>query len=311
MESSSEEEEEKVLHISPPKARPRSVQKKSVCAVACCQPPYPPGTSFHRFPKKDKNLAAVWAQACKRQDTFKPENSRICSQHFDRNQFEQRKRSEILYGKYELRLKKTATPTLFLHPTKMLTDQGTSDREIRLRKRDLARELEEEEKKEKEPDVNNNLPIQVTPEEKLKMLEDKVQSQEKVISDLRKKIKSVQRKNCRLRHKKKVPTLSAAKKVEVARQILLEKFKWSPQQVDFFLKNKKQAQWSSDDLVMGLTLRAVSRKAYQILRRKRLLPLPSLSTLRDHVRHFKCQPGLQEDIMRGIIILCCVLPYVH
>ena len=244
----------------------------------------------------------MWAQACKRQDTFKPENARIWSQNFDRNQFEQRKRSELLYGKFELRLKKTAIPTLYLHPSKMLTDQGTSDREIRLRRRDLAKELKEEKKEEKEPDVNNNHPVQVTAEEKIKMLEDKVQSQEQVISNLRKKIKSVQRKNCRLRQKTKAPALSAVKKLEIARQILLQKFKWSPQQVDFFLKNKKQAQWSSDDLVLGLTLRAVSRKAYQILRRKRLVPLPSLSTLRDHVRHFKCHPGLQEDIIRGIFL---------
>ena len=274
-----------------------------VCAVACCKPHYPPGTSFHRFPKKDKHRAAMWEQACKRKDMFNTKTARICSQHFDRDQFEQRKRSEILYGKIEMRLKNTAVPTLLLHP-RQAPAPVVSDRSIRQKRREHAKATAEEKAA---MDKNNNVEkapavTEDSPEDKIRDLELQVAGQAKTISMLKLKLQSSQRQVRRLKEQKKkvCPSLSKTKKVQIAKEILLKSSSWSPQQVNFLLQGKTKASWASDDIVLGLTLRAASRRTYQILRKKKLLPLPSLTTLREHVRHFKCNPGLQHDVLKGI-----------
>ena len=61
---------------------------------------------------------------------------------------------------------------------------------------------------------------------------------------------------------------------------------------------KRPKKWSQQDIVDGLVLRSFSKRSYQFLRRKYLLPLPGLTTLRTWVQNFQCLPGIQTDILK-------------
>ncbi|MBM3939224.1 MAG: hypothetical protein FJ333_11315, partial [Sphingomonadales bacterium] len=83
---------------------------------------------------------------------------------------------------------------------------------------------------------------------------------------------------------------------EQALKVLKKTF--SIPQARILIENKKQPQkWSEGDIAEGLVLRSFSRKAYNFLRDKKKIPLPSESALRSWVRSFKCDPGLQIDSM--------------
>ena len=47
-------------------------------------------------------------------------------------------------------------------------------------------------------------------------------------------------------------------------------------------------------------LRTISRKAYEYLRKNKILPLPAVSTLRLWIKKFRCRPGLQTSILKII-----------
>jgi len=74
--------------------------------------------------------------------------------------------------------------------------------------------------------------------------------------------------------------------------------KFSVAKTNFFLNGNKRARhWSQQDIIDGLILRGFSRRAYQYLRKKKLLPLPGISTLSAWIKNFKCRPGLQSDLL--------------
>ena len=47
------------------------------------------------------------------------------------------------------------------------------------------------------------------------------------------------------------------------------------------------SEWDEEDIELALTLRSLNKRFYNILRAKKLLPLPSLSVLKKHFKHFK------------------------
>ncbi len=301
-----EEEEEPYLIVSPLKVRPESVQRKSVCAVAVCKKPYPPGTKFHAFPR-DKAQSKLWEIACKRQDKFKPENARVCSQHFSPQAYERNLKFEKKHNRLRLELKKGAVPTLKLHPNQ--TPTGISARDKRYSRRIKLDETEQEQEDEVEnfPEVASTQDdYQEAPQSSRSMLEadvrrlqDKVTIQDKKIADLQRKVNTLQ-KRLRRQKVKNAPKMSAKARTKMAQEVVQQRFSWSKQQLEL-LSGKKRTRWSSEDIVLGLTMRGISRRLYQFLRSKKLLPLPSLATLRQHVKDFKCLPGFQEDVLQGNI----------
>lgn len=54
------------------------------------------------------------------------------------------------------------------------------------------------------------------------------------------------------------------------------------------------------DISQGLMLRTISRKAYEYLRRNKILPLPAVSTLRRWIKNFRCRSGLQTSVLKII-----------
>jgi Transposase protein len=65
-------------------------------------------------------------------------------------------------------------------------------------------------------------------------------------------------------------------------------------------KNKKTQKFTKDDICEAILLHAVSSKAYEMLRKNSILPLPSKSTLSRRVKHFQCAPGLQQEFFNFI-----------
>ncbi len=112
---------------------------------------------------------------------------------------------------------------------------------------------------------------------------------------LRNRIKCLEEE---LKNAKEHPVLSEKEKVKVAKEVL-SKSAWSKQQINHLLDDKQRSRWSSEDIVLGLTIRGLSKKVYQFLRAKKLLPLPGLSTLKQHIRSFTCSPGIQSNILDG------------
>ncbi len=64
--------------------------------------------------------------------------------------------------------------------------------------------------------------------------------------------------------------------------------------------NKKIRRYSNDDICEAILLHAVSAKAYEMLRRNSILPLPHKETLSRKVKHFRCAPGLQLEFFNFI-----------
>ena len=63
-------------------------------------------------------------------------------------------------------------------------------------------------------------------------------------------------------------------------------------------KLKRPRKWTEDDIANGLILRSFSRKSYDFLREKKLLPLPSETAMRKWVKSFSCQPGILHDMKK-------------
>lgn len=99
------------------------------CAVYGCKssPARPAdGTSFHSFPK-DKQLQKAWIVLCRRQDKINVKNARICSVHFNPEDFKPNINdflaSHGLNIKQRKMLKPGAVPSLFL-PTASWTKKN-------------------------------------------------------------------------------------------------------------------------------------------------------------------------------------------
>jgi hypothetical protein len=58
---------------------------------------------------------------------------------------------------------------------------------------------------------------------------------------------------------------------------------------------KRVKRFSKEEICEAILLRALSTKAYEMLRKNSILPLPHRTTLSKKVRHFQCGPGLQKE----------------
>jgi hypothetical protein len=125
---------------------------------------------------------------------------------------------------------------------------------------------------------------------------DNEENLKRQLATVKLQLKSEKRVSASLR--KKVKTVTSVKyRSSLIKNEFLSRF--SAPKTNFFLKRNKRAKhWSENDIIDALTLRGFSKRAYQFLRKKELLPLPGLSTLRSWVKNFKCYPGIQTDLLK-------------
>ena len=90
--------------------------------------------------------------------------------------------------------------------------------------------------------------------------------------------------------------LSNDQKKDIVKEALLPFFDQS--QVNLFLKGSwtRGRNFSLEVLTMALTLKTISTKAYNFLRKKKILPLPGKSTIVRHFKNFQIEPGFLECV---------------
>jgi len=67
---------------------------------------------------------------------------------------------------------------------------------------------------------------------------------------------------------------------------------------NYYLHSNHRAwRWSQEEIVDGLILHGFSRRAYKYLAKKKLLPLPGESTLRNWLKDFPCRAGIETDLL--------------
>ncbi|CAG9764505.1 unnamed protein product [Ceutorhynchus assimilis] len=85
----------------------------NMCAVYTCNNSYKnhlPGVTFHRFPKSII-MRNKWVLLCSRGDKFNSANSRICSEHFLKEDFKRDLRNELLGLPLKKELKEDVVPS--------------------------------------------------------------------------------------------------------------------------------------------------------------------------------------------------------
>ena len=90
---------------------------------------------------------------------------------------------------------------------------------------------------------------------------------------------------------KKPPLISKAQKRDIAMSILRPFM--SETRIKCYLRGgwQRVRNWGSDDIIFAITLRTISRKAYNLLRKKKILPLPCETVLKEAFAHFQLKEG--------------------
>lgn len=68
-------------------------------------------------------------------------------------------------------------------------------------------------------------------------------------------------------------------------------------QIDALINKKGGRKWSDEDITSALTLRSMSPKFYEYLRKKKGMPLPCKSTLYERAKNFACEPGILHSVL--------------
>ncbi len=292
------ESAEDALKELPQRKNASNVKHKCVCAVACCKGPYEQEVSFHRFPK-DPAVRKAWKNACRRKDEINLNVARVCSRHFSAEDLERDMKAELLHQERRIKLKQGAIPSLLLVPSASPCTQE-SQRSRRAEKRqqqDMVESLMDEE-------VEIGMDVSFHEEEPL-FKETACQTEEDPLQKENSALKAYihQLKN----ELKQAQAKGEKEKVAIAKEVMSQT-SWSEKQIAHFIDDKKRTRWSSEDIVRGLTLRGMSKKTYQFLRENKLLPLPSLWTLKQHIRTFTCPPGIQQGVLNGNKLLVFAAP---
>ena len=275
------------------------------CAVFGCSKTSSKSITLHSFPK-DPSIRAIWISRCKRADQFNVSKGAVCSSHFTEDSYHRDLESELLNlpTRKARFLKEDAVPTLNLpnstdpRPRSTGKDRG---------RRKIVEDIFETQSKRKKVEQSEEqcTPLSVvtvgtnteTSQIELKLrtkishLRSTIYKQRKVIRSLRLPLKG--RKDT-----KKEQSLI----VQKASDLLAGYF--SPGQVKCIVEQKRRVRWCEADLKMALTLRHLSRKTYNYLRRFMKIPLPAPSTLSSWSRAFKCYPGVLGDViefLRGFL----------
>lgn len=91
--------------------------------------------------------------------------------------------------------------------------------------------------------------------------------------------------------KNTLPTQTQRRKIV---EEVLEPF-FSKSQIDCFLKGdwKRVKKWTQRDIELAISIRTLSSKTYKLLRKKKIVPLPGLSTLRRYFQEFQIREGIK------------------
>ena len=138
---------------------------------------------------------------------------------------------------------------------------------------------------------------------------------------LQKKVAEFRKASVKLDPKRfKNPKISDAVKREIVHEALTPFY--TQAQINWFLaktkegKHKRGYNWSPVDFTIALTIRKLSKATFNFIKKKRLIPLPSMETVRKHYKNFQIQEGHFPQVhsllglmalkMSGKELICCL-----
>lgn len=267
--------------------------------------------TFHRIPK-DEGLRKAWIHACKRADDFNANNVKVCSCHFSDDDFERDLQSELLNVKPKRKLRTGAIPRLNI-PTIQCAFVNI-ERIDRIKKRENKKILKSitDESYNRPNNVLDKVPltvnIQCMSNENNETL---TSSLKEVIPDLAtnesilKEIDSLKHKNITL--EKQMQRVSEELAVEKNKNLILQNKLLKFQQL--FSDNQLQVidkgscpSWSSEDISKAVTLRCISKKCFDYVRKYLRYPLPSERTIKRRLSNIHISPGfinLSLDLLKS------------
>lgn len=161
---------------------------------------------FFTFPK-DPVLKKVWATKCHRQDKgFNPSNAKMCSEHFNEDDFEDALKARLL-GTTPVKLKKQAIPSLLLLPSKPCQSRTTTHIQRKERSSMINDIFIKSEPLEKDtscdaPSTSSHIsPTILDPNEKITALEKENSTLKKLLESLQQKLEDSEKEKNELKNK--------------------------------------------------------------------------------------------------------------
>ncbi len=233
-------------------------------------------------------------RACKRKDSFNVATSRVCSRHFHKEDILRDLQAELLNITRKRRLRPDAIPKLQLLPGETVPEVTPRVKRQEERERGaLVQTILDESQPQVIPEVPGeklqdksvqtqatnargqkmkskaclavaftaNSECQTYPSQRSISTETDADALQQENAALRERIKVLQRKISKAqRQKKKGKQISSANISKAkAIKICFKHLAWTPQQIKRAVEGKR-VQWKKEDIVLGLTIRALSKK---------------------------------------------------
>ena len=232
-------------------------QKNKIrCAVGSCNSP--DLASYHYFPS-DKARQSLWLKACGAVQ-INPKFARICSNHFEQAAFKNFRQNQCLDKKVKRFLLPTAVPTL-----------------------NLASSLETA------AESPRSLPSPASLPYFLNTSATGTQCSDPRLKEALLKIERLEKKLA------KANRLSEAKKKKIVKEYLKDVGHTDTQIRHILNPTVFRKEYSPEDVCNGLILKCMSPRAYQFLRIKHFISIPSRNTLQKWIKDFKCRPGFDNS----------------
>ncbi len=298
----------------------KSVHFKRVCAIATCKNPR--DAHYFSFPK-DASKQKLWLARCKRSDKVNTKNAKVCEIHFASEDYERDLKSELLGLPPKKRLKKDAAPTLQLpNPETPASDSktGRKQRKLNREQRELVSsalasyeqvQLMQDEQSESFNDELDPNPIfqfvmkekqvQCSVETETKQIQCDIKESyvrlEKEYQGLKKRFNT--QKRALSQSMKKIKRLNSEKFKKQLLKTTLEKTCSKGQVKRIMSPTAKYIRgYSKEDVTTALVLKTINSRAFEYLRSKKLLALPSRFTLERFLNNFQCEPGFLDDSLK-------------
>eukprot|EP00096_Caligus_rogercresseyi_P006784 TRINITY_DN2362_c0_g1_i7.p1 TRINITY_DN2362_c0_g1~~TRINITY_DN2362_c0_g1_i7.p1 ORF type:complete len:279 (+),score=3.13 TRINITY_DN2362_c0_g1_i7:279-1115(+) len=275
---------------------PKKIRK--CCAVSTCTNPV--GVSYHRFPQNVIERKE-WIKRCKRDDAFNPDTSRVCECHFPPEAYEQDRINELLGHPTVKRLKKGSYPSINIPcykvdedtpPSKIARVEKIQNEEIEallwIKIEEGSLEPENGSSSEPQEPVSDPKELTLPPQSDLfwKQKFNRLQSDhEKLLHSLkeaRQDIRAAKKEIRKLKSKRFNNTMikDMLSKIHSASKV---KKLINPSSVHC-------KSYKKEDVTTALVLRSISNRAFEYLRSKNILPLPSRRTQERWLRDFSVTP---------------------
>ena len=232
--------------------------------------PSPENVSYHRVPANQER-AVMWMRALDMDTDRSTPDMRICGRHFDSSCFKDTGK-RIQSGELVKMLKVTAIPTLYLQSAGPEVEVA-----VGFEREDIPANTETEDEVIHTASIQTQTFLGKCCEESEKKYRDAL----KKITDLEKKIEKCQK-------------LTKQRQKEIVKEYLSDLGHSELSIKNIMSPDKFHRHYNQDDICNSLILKSMSNRCYNYLRKNKILPLPSSTTLSKWLVSVDCAPGFQN-----------------